>query len=106
MNREVGVGAGGNPWKPGDQKQMEIILKALLQDVPDRILVTDEIGYGIVPADAAERQYREETGRLCCLAAKEARAIQQTTRKRWFLMCVRARPGKTGRAFIVCRTAK
>ena len=54
MNREVGVGAGGNPWKPGDQKQMEIILKALLQDVPDRILVTDEIGYGIVPADAAD----------------------------------------------------
>ena len=80
MNREVGVGAGGNPWMPGDQKQMEVILKALLQDVPDRILVTDEIGYGIVPADAAERQYREETGRLCCLAAKEARQV-------WRVLC-------------------
>ena len=75
MNREVGVGAGGNPWKPGDQKQMEIILKALLQDVPDRILVTDEIGYGIVPAEAGGRQDREEPGRLCCLAAKEARQV-------------------------------
>ena len=65
MNREVGVGAGGNPWMPGDQKQMEVILKALLQDVP---------------ADAAERQYREETGRLCCLAAKEARQV-------WRVLC-------------------
>lgn len=80
MNREIGVGAGGNPWRPGDQRQMEEIIKALLQDVPDRILVTDEIGCGIVPADAMERQYREETGRLCCLAAQEAQQV-------WRVLC-------------------
>ena len=37
----------------------------------DRVLVTDEIGCGIVPADAFERLYREETGRLCCQFARE-----------------------------------
>lgn len=80
MSHELGVGADGDPWKPGDEKQMEEILKALLEDAPDRILVTDEIGYGIVPADAMERQYREETGRLCCLAAKEADEV-------WRVLC-------------------
>ena len=28
-------------------------------------LYTDEIGYGIVPVDRMEREYREQTGRVC-----------------------------------------
>lgn len=31
-----------------------------------QILITDEIGYGIVPLDPFEREYRETTGRVCC----------------------------------------
>ena len=27
--------------------------------------VSEEVGYGIVPADAFERQYREAVGRVC-----------------------------------------
>lgn len=42
---------------------------------PDRILVTDEIGYGIVPIDAFEREYREETGRICCLLAEKSEEV-------------------------------
>ena len=42
---------------------------------PDRILVTDEIGYGIVPIDPFEREYREETGRICCLLAEKSEEI-------------------------------
>ena len=42
---------------------------------PDRILVTDEIGYGIVPMDPFEREYREETGRICCLLAEKSEEI-------------------------------
>lgn len=29
------------------------------------ILVSDEIGYGLVPIDAADRCYREQVGRIC-----------------------------------------
>ncbi len=32
---------------------------------PDIVIVTDEIGYGIVPIDAFLREYREMTGRVC-----------------------------------------
>lgn len=32
---------------------------------PDVVIVTDEIGYGIVPMDPFEREYREMTGRIC-----------------------------------------
>lgn len=49
----------------------EKMAEELLEGCPGRIIVTDEIGYGIVPADRKEREYRELTGRICCkLAAK------------------------------------
>ncbi|MDD3360696.1 MAG: bifunctional adenosylcobinamide kinase/adenosylcobinamide-phosphate guanylyltransferase [Hespellia sp.] len=32
---------------------------------PDIVIVSDEIGYGLVPVDAFERNYRETTGRIC-----------------------------------------
>lgn len=74
MSHELGVGANGDPWKPGDEKQMEEILKALLEDAPDRILVTDEIGYGIVPADA----WNGSTGRKqdVCAAWRQRRPMR------------------------------
>ncbi len=39
---------------------------------PDRVIVTDEIGGGIVPTDPLERTWREETGRVCCCLAAAA----------------------------------
>ena len=42
---------------------------------PELIIITDEIGYGIVPLDPFERRYREETGRVCCSLAKEAQEV-------------------------------
>lgn len=32
---------------------------------PEIIIISDEIGYGIVPVDAFDREYRERTGRIC-----------------------------------------
>ena len=44
---------------------------------PVVILVSEEVGYGIVPADAFERQYREAVGRVCtALAAKSSRVTR------------------------------
>ena len=53
----------------------EQLLEELLAGPKDRVLVTDETGCGIVPADAFERLYREETGRLCCRIAGEAEEV-------------------------------
>lgn len=51
------------------------LVESLMAANPDRILVTDDIGYGIVPADCFERIYREETGRICCQAAARAEQV-------------------------------
>lgn len=42
---------------------------------PDCILISDEIGNGIVPMDAFEREYRKQTGRILIELAKEAEEV-------------------------------
>lgn len=51
------------------------LTEAFFKACPDRILVTDEIGLGIVPVEPFEREYREETGRICCLLAAESEQV-------------------------------
>ena len=47
----------------------------ILDQCPDIVIISDEIGCGIVPLDRFERGYREETGRICCYLAKEAKEV-------------------------------
>lgn len=44
---------------------------------PDCVLISDEIGNGIVPADAFEREYRERTGRILVQLAKKAEEVER-----------------------------
>lgn len=37
----------------------------LIDKNPKIIIVSNEVGYGLVPIDAFDRQYREQTGRIC-----------------------------------------
>ena len=49
------------------------LAEKLIQNNAELILVSDEVGYGIVPIDAFERKYRECVGRVCTdLAAASA----------------------------------
>ena len=41
------------------------LAEELIRKNPELLLITDEIGYGIVPVDRMEREYREQTGRVC-----------------------------------------
>ena len=59
---------GGYP-----EKEME----AFLNDSRDCILISDEIGNGIVPLDAFEREYRERMGRILILLAKRAEEVER-----------------------------
>lgn len=45
----------------------------------EMILTADEVGCGIVPASAELREYREVTGRILCVLAKEAREVYRVT---------------------------
>lgn len=52
-------------------------VEALLQENPAIAVVCDEIGCGVVPVDAFERAWREETGRICCMLAERAARVDR-----------------------------
>ena len=41
------------------------------------IILCDEIGCGLVPVDAFEREYREAAGRVCVELAEHARRVDR-----------------------------
>ena len=41
------------------------LAEKLIQCNPGVLLVSDEVGYGVVPMDAFDRAYREAVGRIC-----------------------------------------
>ena len=60
-----------------EEKDLENLVLRLKKENPDVILVSEEVGYGIVPIDAFERKYREAVGRICTeLAGYSKRVIR------------------------------
>ncbi len=55
----------------------EFSLEELKRRNPSVVLVTNELGYGVVPVDAFDRAYREKTGRVCCEIAKAADEVHR-----------------------------
>lgn len=51
--------------------------KMLLPLLKGKVIICDEIGGGIVPADAEARAWRETVGRLCCDIAEFADHIER-----------------------------
>ena len=49
----------------------------LKKENPQIVIVTNELGYGVVPVDAFDRAYREKTGRICCEIAKESSEVHR-----------------------------
>lgn len=45
------------------------LAKELVEGNPNLIIVSNEVGYGLVPVEAFERTYREATGRICTVLA-------------------------------------
>lgn len=56
-----------------------VILKNKMYERPDLLIITDEIGRGIVPADKKEREFRELVGRLQIRLAREAKEVIRVT---------------------------
>ena len=47
----------------------------LREQYSDIILVTDEVGYGIVPMEREEREWREGCGRVCTVLAAQSEEV-------------------------------
>ncbi|NLL78868.1 MAG: hypothetical protein GX234_03565 [Clostridiales bacterium] len=59
----------------GGCPEEEII--CFLECYPDVVIISDEIGCGIVPMEAFEREYRERTGRLLTELAERAEEVER-----------------------------
>ena len=47
------------------KKDVSGLAEQLISSNPDVVLVSDEVGYGVVAIDAFDRAYREAVGRIC-----------------------------------------
>lgn len=50
-------------------------IQILIADNPDIIIISDEIGYGVVPVDKFDREWREAVGRISCYLAEKAENV-------------------------------
>ena len=58
-------------------KDVARLAEELWEKNPDIILVSQEVGYGVVPMDVFDRKYREAVGRVCTdLASKSKKVIR------------------------------
>ncbi|MDD3338112.1 MAG: bifunctional adenosylcobinamide kinase/adenosylcobinamide-phosphate guanylyltransferase [Lachnospiraceae bacterium] len=48
-----------------EKKDVSELAEHIIERNPDVVLVANEIGYGVVPVEAFERNYRETFGRIC-----------------------------------------
>lgn len=51
------------------------LAESIIDKNPEIIIVSNEVGYGIVPMDAFERKYREAVGRVCTKLAAASNTV-------------------------------
>lgn len=61
----------------GEPEFLEALPATLLDRNPRVVLIINELGCGVVPVDAFDREYRERAGRLCCALAREAKQVHR-----------------------------
>lgn len=47
----------------------------LIRKNPEICIITNELGYGVVPLDPFDRKWREKTGRICTELAQKAKSV-------------------------------
>ncbi len=50
-------------------------IDVILKSNPDIVIISNEVGSGVVPIDKFEREYREAVGRVHCYLAKKAEEV-------------------------------
>ncbi|MBO5452322.1 MAG: bifunctional adenosylcobinamide kinase/adenosylcobinamide-phosphate guanylyltransferase [Lachnospiraceae bacterium] len=52
-------------------------IRTIVEHYPDCVIISDEVGNGIVPTETFEREYRERTGRILVELAKKAEEVER-----------------------------
>lgn len=52
-------------------------IKELIEENPGLLVISDEVGNGIVPLEPLEREYRERLGRILCFLAERADRMER-----------------------------
>lgn len=58
-----------------EKREISAVIEEVLAKNPDITIVMDEIGYGVVPMSAEDREYRELVGHTGQLLARQAEAV-------------------------------
>lgn len=53
------------------------LAQSLAEKNGELVIVSNELGYGVVPIDAFDRKFREEHGRLCCKLAEASDEVSR-----------------------------
>lgn len=61
----------------GDAPEPQKLAEKLQEKNGDVTVISNELGYGVVPLDKFDREYREYTGRVCCEIAKRAKQVHR-----------------------------
>lgn len=62
-----------------DKEEVYAFAEQLCRENPEAVLICREVGYGIVPMDAFEREYRELVGRIATVIAGRAQEVHRVT---------------------------
>lgn len=58
-----------------NDQDLSSLARELAEKNPDIVVVSQEVGYGVVPMDAFDRKYREAVGRICTSLAAESKKV-------------------------------
>ncbi|WP_230397237.1 bifunctional adenosylcobinamide kinase/adenosylcobinamide-phosphate guanylyltransferase [Novisyntrophococcus fermenticellae] len=60
-----------------DREELGELPEKLAEENPEILIISDELGYGVVPVDAKDRFWREKTGRICTSLAAHAAEVHR-----------------------------
>lgn len=60
-----------------EEEDVSYLAGLLIEKNPDIVLISTEIGYGVVPVDAFDRMYRESVGRICTELAAFSKKVHR-----------------------------
>lgn len=72
--RDAGALLSLEEWLRSERDPMPE-LERLIEQNPNVVITCREVGCGVVPVDASEREQRERTGRVCCALAARAETV-------------------------------
>lgn len=58
-------------------QDIKTLANDLISQNSEIIIITDEIGYGLIPIEKFDRNYREQTGRICTKLAEYAKQVER-----------------------------